>query len=474
MPVHLHADTRPRAHDRPHTAAALSEHHDHHGGGVHWTAWVLRALLVIILAVQLVRGNMGGAVVAVEGCVVSLLPLLVSRWSGWHVPWLLEVTFVLAIVLQFGSEALKLFELFTYWDKLVHPGEIFLASGVATFLFLGYRHFHRLKIPDGLAAAGAMAFGMTLGATWELVEFAMDWFGNANLQKSNADSMTDILVNDIGAIFGTLLAFWLYFHWTEDHVRDEFGEIAEWSTAWLAKQFQRHGRGIGIGVAIALAAIVFAGWYIDRGPIPGPPGGHPPVGWEQGGSPRTWVLMGATPNPPDQVMLGAWTPSQQGICNVPDGHVWPGSEEMGLLALDPGVTYGQDGPFAATTHAWTARPPFLSGTMMDAGLVFGLRGPDDFYVLRESTLHDTVSLDRYVHGRKRALREEHYLLRGDEQHELRAEVAGHRVTAIMDGRPLFYEDGLTDLDGGLGLWARVTTAGCFADATVEPLTKETG
>jgi hypothetical protein len=133
------------------------------------------------------------------------------------------------------------------------------------------------------------------------------------------------------------------------------------------------------------------------------------------------------------------------------------------------VDYGADGPFAAATHAWTERPPFLSGSMMDAGLVFGLRGPDDFYLLRESTLHDTVSLDRYVHGRKRNLREEHILLRGDEWHELRAEVAGVRVTAIMDGRPLFDQDGLTDLDGGLGLWARVTTAGCFADATVEPL-----
>jgi hypothetical protein len=41
--------------------------------------------------------------------------------------------------------------------------------------------------------------------------------------------------------------------------------------------------------------------------------------------------------------------------------------------------------------------------------------------------------------------------------------------ASIDGHDLFYEDSLTDLDGGLGLWARVTTAGCFSEAAVAPL-----
>ena len=55
----------------------------------------------------------------------------------------------------FERPPFKLFELLTYWDKVIHPAEIFLASGVATFLFLGYREIHELEIPDGLAAAGA-------------------------------------------------------------------------------------------------------------------------------------------------------------------------------------------------------------------------------------------------------------------------------------------------------------------------------
>jgi hypothetical protein len=448
-------------------SATHSEGSDRHRRGYQWPAWVLRALLVVILVIQLVRGNHGGAIVAAEGIVVTFIPLVISRWSGLHVPWLLEITFLVAMVLQFGSEALKLFELFTYWDKIVHPLEIFLASGIATYLLLGYRDYHRLKIPDGLAAAGAMFFGMSLGSFWELVEFTMDWFGNADLQKSNADTMTDIFVNDVGAIFGTLLAFWLYRHWASEHERREFGEIAEWSTEWLTKLLGRHGKAVGIAFGLVVVAIVFAGWYIDRGPIPPVLPGRPPVGWSDG-TPRQWTFTSVSPGPPTAVLLGDWVTAQGGICRVNPDHPWPGSEKGGLLALDPGVTYGDDGSFSAATHFTTQRPAFLTGTMMDAGIAFGIRGPDDFYLLRASVLHDAVSLDHYIHGRSRDLRDEHYLMRGNEQHELAVQVDGDKVTAFVDGRQLFEKSGLTDLDGGLGLWARVTAAGCFSDASVAP------
>jgi hypothetical protein len=38
------------------------------------------------------------------GLALSMVPPLVSRLSGWHVPRLLELPFVLDMVLQFGSE----------------------------------------------------------------------------------------------------------------------------------------------------------------------------------------------------------------------------------------------------------------------------------------------------------------------------------------------------------------------------------
>jgi len=465
-PAADHSDDHHRDDSERDRRSARSEdgdpHGDHHQGGVHWLSWVLRSLLVVCLVVQFVRGNTGGAIVAVEGLVLSFLPFAITYFSGRHVPKLLETTFQLAIVLQFCSESLKLFELFTYWDKIVHPLEIFLASGVGTYLLFGHRHQHQLKFADELAAAGAMFFGMSLGAFWELLEFGMDWFANANLQKSNADTMTDILLNDAGAVFGTLLAVWLYRHWATDHEKEEFGEIADWGLGWLANLLQKHGRAVGIATALLVAAIVFAGWYIDRGPIP------PASGQPAGNVERHWAFASADPGAPYSVLVGDWSVQQNGICRTNPDHPWPGSEKPGVLALDPGVEYGAGRPFVVSTHFLAERPPLLTGTAMEAGVAFGVRGKDDYYVLRASVLHDTVSLDRFLHGRKRNLREEHYLMRGNEWHDLQAKVTDGRVVAVFDGKELFYEDRLTDLDGGLGLWARVTAGACFSETDAGP------
>jgi hypothetical protein len=362
---------------------------------------------------------------------------------------------------QYGSESFKLFELLTYWDKVVHPVEIFLATGVVTYLLLGYRDLHRLDIPDHLSAAVAMLFGMTFGAAWELLEFAADWFGNANLQKSNADTMTDILTNDAGAIFGALLAFWLYRRMTNDHQRAEFGEIAEWLTARLDRLLTRHGGLVGILVALLFAGIIAAGWFVDRGPLPAPPGTR--------GQAQTWSFApGADWAPSASALRGVWQPDERGICRVNPDRPRPGSEQMGLLALAPGASYGGDEGFVASTRLFLERPALGSGTAMEGGLAFGVRGPDDFYLLRLSALHDVVALERYVHGRKREQRQEHVLTHGDEWHELQARVLGDRVAATLDGRPILEEGGLLETDGGLGLWARVSGAGCFSQARMEP------
>jgi hypothetical protein len=422
----------------------------------------LRAVLVAILVYHLVGRNWAAASVAGQGALVLLIPPAISRFSRWHVPRLLELAFVAGMFLQYGSESFKLFELLTYWDKIAHPAEILFATMVATFLLLGYRELHRLEIPDGLSAAGAMLFGMTLGSSFELIEFALDWFGNANLQKSNADTITDILTNDFGAIFGALAAFWLYRHRTDQHQRAEFGELAEWLTGRLARLFTRHGTLVGIVVALLFALIILAGWLVDRGPIPPPPSAL--------GRAASWTF-GPTQalDTSAQPLSGDWSFEARGVCRVNPDRPLPGSETMGLFELNPGASYGGENGFSAATQLLAERPPLGAGTAMDVGLAFGLRGPNDFYLARLSVIHDVLRLERYLHGRRRDVREVHLLSRGNEWHQLRLHQIGDQVSIYLDDRLRLQEAGLAEPNGGLALWARVTTAGCFSTAAVQPL-----
>lgn len=439
---------------------------DHHGW--HTESVVLRLLLLGVLGYQVVTGHVNGAVVAGIGLVLTLVPAGISHFSGWHVPRVLELTYVLGIALQFVSESFKLFELFTYWDKLVHPAEIFLASGVATFLLLGYRELHELEVPDGLAATGAMLFGISLGATWELVEFAFDWFGNTNLQKSNADTMTDVLTNNAGAIFGTLAAFWVFRHRLDAPQHMRFGQIAEWLTSWMVVVFSRHGLAAGIVVALLVAGMVLAGWLVDRPPFVSPAAYAEPVG--PAGSGGSWQFVRARGLPPEvQPVAGDWRVGERGACQTRPEGVVPGSEEPAVLLLQPDAVYGAQRGFAVETEYGLDRPAIGSGTAMNAGILFGWRDPDTYYLLRASATTDAVDLTRYIGGRPRELREERLRTHGGEWHRLRLEVQGDQVRVLADGKLVFQETASEALDGHLGLWTRVSATGCFTFASVQPL-----
>src|SRR5919198_6255888 len=163
--------------------AALAGHEDCIAAAahMHWESWLLRLALLGVGVFEIALGNQQGAVVAAEGFLVTLLPLLIRRPSHVHVPRALELTYVLGMVLQFVSESTKLFEVFYYWDKIVHPGLVALTALMAGWLLLGYRDVYAPRLPDHFVGLLGWLIGGSIGAVWEFVEFSSDWFGDANL-----------------------------------------------------------------------------------------------------------------------------------------------------------------------------------------------------------------------------------------------------------------------------------------------------
>ena len=158
----------------------------------------------------------------------------------------------------------KLFELFTYWDKVVHPALVALTGMIAAWFLLGYRDAFGKRVPVHLAGVFGMLLAMAVGAFWEFVEFASDWFGDANLQKSNADTMTDIIANDIGAFVATLLALFVFVHVFSANQRREMGEVARWLTHGPGVLLDRHGRIVGAAAAVLFAVVMGAAQWVDR------------------------------------------------------------------------------------------------------------------------------------------------------------------------------------------------------------------
>ena len=164
-----------------------------------WHPWLrdpidlLRALLLLAAAAFAAAGEWRGAGLLAGAGVVAWLVRLV-----W-LPRVYDLCIVLALALQAGGEALRLYDSVLWFDNLVHFSLPFF-GGPTLYVVLA-----RLDVvPDpkdethlrhyiGIAIV-AFALGVSLGALWELVEWASD--------------------RTLGSLFGAaLLACWARWGW---------------------------------------------------------------------------------------------------------------------------------------------------------------------------------------------------------------------------------------------------------------------
>jgi hypothetical protein len=235
-------------------------------------------LLGLVVAVQLVQGQQGRALVAAVSLALTLVPAAVGFLSGWHVPPIPRLIFVRGITFQFASESSGVYDLVPFWDKVVHPLEMALAARLFTWLLLGYRELRNLEIPDNVLVASAVFFGISLGVFWEGVEFMSNWLLSTHHQKSNLDTMTDLFVDDGGVLLGTVLFFWLYRHRTAPDDRCALENLADWLTPRSAALLNRRCALLALASLLIAIGMIAASVRDDRvGPPPReePPAAHP-------------------------------------------------------------------------------------------------------------------------------------------------------------------------------------------------------
>jgi hypothetical protein len=175
---------------------------------------------------------------------------------------------LLAVAIPVLSSLLGLYDRVLDWGKVVHGVEGFLVALLLGILLIGWRDLEAVDLRDQLAALMTMFSGLLFGVMWEIVEFVLDWVRYSDLQKSNSDTMTDFLWNDVGAIVGTLVGLWLYCHRLSARQREDTGQVAQWLVDGPSRVLDRHGFPISIVVAVLAAGAVAALWFAGR-PLPG-------------------------------------------------------------------------------------------------------------------------------------------------------------------------------------------------------------
>lgn len=182
-------------------------------------SWVNRVELIAAAVLQFSIGAISvGSVyagmwrIAFSGFIVLLLtfsPAIIER--RLRVPLPVEFT-LLTCAFLFASfvlgEVSNFYERIWWWDLLLH-GTSALLTGFIGFLAVYVFHMtRRIKVKALHVAAFTFSFAVTLGTLWEIFEFLMDWFVGTTMQKSGlTDSMTDLIINAIGALAAATVGF---------------------------------------------------------------------------------------------------------------------------------------------------------------------------------------------------------------------------------------------------------------------------
>lgn len=173
---------------------------------------IIWGILAVAFFVALFTRQWSNAFVTCVALTLTLLPTVFSNRFQIQIP----LSFLAAISLFFFGtlflgEIFDFYNKFWWWDLLLH-GSSAVGFGIIGFLFVFYLfQGDRYNAPPWALGLIAFCVALSIGALWEIFEFAMDEILGLNMQKSGLqDTMWDLIVDTIGASFGAISGFlWL-------------------------------------------------------------------------------------------------------------------------------------------------------------------------------------------------------------------------------------------------------------------------
>jgi hypothetical protein len=149
------------------------------------------------------------AFISIATLALSLMPPLLAARSSLTLPLpVLIFTTLFFFASIFLGEAFDFYERLWWWDLALH-GSSALGFGLSGFLFV-FMLFEgdRFAAPPSAIAFITFCVAMTVGAIWEVFEYATDMFFDLSMQKSGLDdTMGDLIVNALGGFIASLTGY---------------------------------------------------------------------------------------------------------------------------------------------------------------------------------------------------------------------------------------------------------------------------
>lgn len=167
---------------------------------------VLRFSIIVALALTLYFRSWSAIYLIVLSFFLTLVPVLVERYTSYFLPIEVHLVFVLFIFITlFLGTAEQFYHKFWWWDGLLHTffgfGASFLAFLVLNMLYV----VGKIKVRPIFIAFWVFAFTLMLATLWEIFEFAIDVLFGTHMQAEMTTGVTDTMVDLVVASFGALV-----------------------------------------------------------------------------------------------------------------------------------------------------------------------------------------------------------------------------------------------------------------------------
>lgn len=162
---------------------------------------------------------------AVMTLILFMLPTLFAKRSNIRIPALFQIIIMLFVFASmYLGEIHSYFYRFTWWDRMLHTSSAVLLGYIGFLLIYALNKDKRMHIhlSPFFMALFSFCFALMIGTMWEVFEYAVDSLLGINMQKARnleqiygsfdtrlgvKDTMQDLIVDAIGALFVSLLGY---------------------------------------------------------------------------------------------------------------------------------------------------------------------------------------------------------------------------------------------------------------------------
>jgi hypothetical protein len=140
---------------------------------------------------------------------LTFVPLQFQRFYHINIPvFFTSAIIVFTYATLFLGEVGDFYEKYWWWDDFLHGGAAVAFGLIGFIIILMLFKGDRYAAPPMAIAWFAFCYAITIGVIWEVFEFGMDQTFGLNMQKSGlVDTMSDLIVNAIGAAIGAAAGY---------------------------------------------------------------------------------------------------------------------------------------------------------------------------------------------------------------------------------------------------------------------------